>query len=140
MIFSHLFLEKKTKISRINSISRYPWAGEKKYRLIFPKIRYIQTYCCMQTTIHTYIKLKGLAKKNIFIINCASVFNILYSPYKAHLPSDPRMKWWMSRPDDRRGTWQLFSITPLGVTNFIWTTCKEIKGSIITLQLIHNLY
>ena len=68
-------------------------------------IPYIQTkkYCCMQTTIHTYIKLKGLAK-NIFIINCASVFNILYSPYKAHLPSDPRMKWWMSRPDDRRGT------------------------------------
>lgn len=68
------------------------------------KKTYIQTYCCMQTTIHTYIKLKGLAKKNIFIINCASVFNILYRPYKAHLPSDPRMKWWMSRPDDRRGT------------------------------------
>ena len=40
MIFSQFFL-KKTKISRINSISRYPWAGEKKYRLIFPKIRYI---------------------------------------------------------------------------------------------------
>ena len=28
----------------------------------------------------------------------------IFSPYKAHLPSDPRMKWWMSRPDDRRGT------------------------------------
>ena len=29
MIFFPIFFRKKTKISRINSISRYPWAGGK---------------------------------------------------------------------------------------------------------------
>lgn len=32
------------------------------------------------------------------------------------VPSEPRMKWWMSGPQEMRGTVHDFSITPLGVT------------------------
>ena len=44
------------------------------------------------------------------------------------LPSDPRMKWWISGPEDIRGTWHDFSSTPFGVTSFTCTTWGQIGG------------
>uniref|UniRef100_A0A6B0UF59 Putative secreted protein n=1 Tax=Ixodes ricinus TaxID=34613 RepID=A0A6B0UF59_IXORI len=38
------------------------------------------------------------------------------------VPSEPSTKWWTSGPPDRRGTWQLRSSTPLGVTRRTCTT------------------
>ena len=55
------FLGKKTKIRRINSISRYPWAGEKKYRLIFPKIRYM--YAVLHVPYIYYMYIIGMFKR-----------------------------------------------------------------------------
>lgn len=59
------------------------------------------------------------AHKRTHVPTCSCA---LKSHKKGSKPSEPRMKWWMSGPVDMRGPWQLFSITPRGVTIFTWTT------------------
>lgn len=54
--------------------------------------------------------------------------DILKSHEKGSKPSEPMMKWWMSGPVDMRGPWQLFSITPCGVTIFTCTTYENQKS------------
>lgn len=56
---------------------------------------------------------------------------------KMSLPSDPKMMWCMSGPEDIRGTWQLFSMTPRGVTNLTCTSCKHIEENYAKLYMKH---
>lgn len=53
---------------------------------------------------------------------CTTCSCVVKSNEEGDKPSEPMMKWWMSGPVDMRGPTQLFSITPRGVTIFMWTT------------------
>jgi len=85
---------------------------------------YHKDFTDLQTRVNTQSHTRA------YVPTCRGVLKL---HEKGSKPSEPMMKWWMSGPVDMRGPWQLFSMTPRGVTIFMWTTCSQKRATQQTL-------